>query len=153
MKILDFIKTIKTSPKKFIIAFIIIIFIVIILPLLLSKKQPPETKTPSEQTIPFSDIPLKDRQQTTEDDKAFNEALEKIHSQSPWLKQLPIKTNNYKIVYDFNKQAFRIHLLTTSTEEIKQQALQSLKDIGVDTQTQDYYFLEPTSSFQQLIQE
>jgi len=55
---------------------------------------------------------------------------------------MPIITENYHISYDFNKKSFRIDLITKTTEEIKQQALKSLENIGIDIKTQDYYFLE-----------
>jgi len=91
--------------------------------------------------------------QQTQNDILYNNALKDLFEKYPWYNHMPIITENYHIFYDFNKNAFKIRLITETTEEIKQQALKSLEDINIDIKTQDYYFLEQNSQSQELIQE
>lgn len=76
-------------------------------------------------------------------DLKYNQELTDIHQQYPWYSSLPLETEDYRIIYDFDKNSFRIRLLTTSSDAIKQASLNSLKEIGVDINKYSYYFLEP----------
>lgn len=87
----------------------------------------------------------------TQEDLKSGQVINKLHQQYPWYSKLPIETNEYRIIYDFDKNSFRIRLLTQSSETIKQAALNQLKTLGVDLDQFTYYFLEPQSSFQNLI--
>jgi hypothetical protein len=151
---------------KPILITILILLVVFLAVLSLSRKTKPPPPTPptsSPQTSPrppgfdltpltpiASPTPEQQQQlnQQTEDDINYSETLKQLYQQSPWLKKLPIETNNYRLVYDFETSSFRIRILTipSSPEEletIKQTALNHLQSIGVDTTIQPYYFLEP----------
>jgi len=94
-------------------------------------------------TNPYSSEEFKQQLiQQTQDDILYNNAVKNLFKEHPWYSHMPIITENYHISYDFNKKSFRIDLITKTTEEIKQQALKSLENIGIDIKTQDYYFLE-----------
>ncbi len=81
--------------------------------------------------------------QLIQDDLKYGQALEKLNQTYPWYSQLPIETKDYRIIYDFDKNSFRIRLLTQVSETIKQAALDKLKSVGVDLNQFSYYFLEP----------
>ena len=83
----------------------------------------------------------------SEGDFLFNEALEETFEEMPWLQELPIKTQNHTIVYDFDKNSIRIRLLIPSSssaaekEAAKKTALKSLEDSKIDAETITYYIL------------
>jgi len=80
-------------------------------------------------------------------DYDFNEDLKAVFEEIPWLEKLPIKSSSHTIVYDFNKNSIRIRLLipNTSSEDdkksAKQNALESLSNASIDTETIPYHFL------------
>lgn len=85
--------------------------------------------------------------QQAEDDLIFGKAFAEFIQKYPWYRQLPIDNENYTIVYDFEKKAFRIRLkIQTKTPEEKdaivKQALADLKEIGIDTKVANYDVLE-----------
>lgn len=148
-----------STKQVFLILLIIIAATIAILTLSPPKPAPPPgpktspTLTPkSSPAWPIDQPPpphiQQQLQQQTQDDLLYGQTILELQKQQPWLKQLPITTNNFRIVYDFEKQSFRIRILTVpaSDEElqtIKQQALAALEKIGVDTATQPYYFIKP----------
>ncbi len=89
--------------------------------------------------------------QQTEDDYNTAQIIDGLHQQHPWYTSIPITTPDFRIIYDFDLESFRIRILTASTPEIKQQALKAIESIGADLNKYDHYFIEPTSSFDQLI--
>ena len=84
--------------------------------------------------------------QQTQDDQRSAQAIKKIHNQFPWYSKIPVETADYRIIYDFAKESFRIRLLTQDTDKIRQAALDSLGKIGVDLNEFQYYFIEPKPS-------
>ncbi len=103
-------------------------------------------------TNPYSSEELESQAQLqTQDDHLFSQALLDIHQQYPWYQHIPITSDTYSIVFDFDQQKFRIRLLGTPTDTLKSQALQALKDLNIDLDTYGYYFIEPSSQFQKLI--
>lgn len=75
-------------------------------------------------------------------DLEYSQGLTELHNKYPWYSKLPIETKDYRIVYDFEKNSFRIRILTESSESLKNDALNKLRSIGVDTNTIPYYFIE-----------
>ncbi len=84
-----------------------------------------------------------------EKDKLYNQSVSEFKSLNPWLESLPIKTESYKVVYDYERGAFRIRFLKTDysekeLEDVKSIALaviQDLEGVGADF---DYYFILPS---------
>ncbi len=77
----------------------------------------------------------------TLDDPA-GEVLQKNLKEKPWIANMPIKTNNYKIQYLGSKDQFRVLMKIDITsplsrneqiEKIKTEAPQKLEEIGIDT--------------------
>ncbi|GEM_PF-3082201 len=95
------------------------------------------TKTPEE-------IAEGNRQQA-EDDFLFAQEEKKFYETHPWYSKLPIETADYVIVYNFEKNAFRIRLtlgdgvLGAELKAAENRALQDLENIGVDLKKYDYY--------------
>lgn len=83
----------------------------------------------------------------SENDKLFNEDLKETFDEMPWLEKLPIKTEEFTIVYDFNEQSLRIRLLIpeSSPEQTKtnlqQKALENIEETGINAGEITYYFL------------
>jgi len=133
---------------------LIIIIGIILIILMISFFSRPKTKTttPSPSPTPSAKNQFNlnklnpqesaQRNQDELDDLKYGQALKNLHQKYPWYSQLPIETKDYRIVYDFDKNSFRIHLLSQASEIIKQAAVDKLKEIGVDLNKFSYYFLE-----------
>lgn len=138
--------------KKKLIIITSIILIIFMGSLLLHQKTKPKTVSPSpsplQETVPPSSVSpgfnqfLKEPAQQTENDLDYGQAIKELNQKYPWYSQLPIETKDYRIVYDFDKNSFRIRLLTQSSQSIKRAAVDKLKEIGVDLNKFSYYFLE-----------
>ena len=124
------------KKKLFIVAIMILFFFVIIL--FISLKQGKKQPEPA-----AGGITQEQAIQQTKDDKISAEAINKIHEEYPWYEKIPIETADYRIVYNFDRGAFRIRLLKTNTPAIKQAAINHLESIGVDLKKFSYYFIEP----------
>lgn len=85
--------------------------------------------------------------QQGKDDFIFGQKMQKLMEQYPWYEKMPIQSPSYTIVYDFEKEAFRIRITATppltdnQRKTIEQEALKALRDIGVNTTLQSYYVL------------
>lgn len=80
------------------------------------------------------------------DDYQFSQALQNFLKVYPWYKYLPIETGDYRIVYDFQNNQFRIRILKKGVSDAEQKsivnnALESLKKIGVPEPI-SYYVLK-----------
>lgn len=78
-------------------------------------------------------------------DIEFGKSLQDFYIKNPWYSKIPIETKDYTIIFDFEKNSFRIRLKVskTSTEAVVKtltdKALLSIKEIGaVPT---NYYIL------------
>ncbi len=86
------------------------------------------------------------RQQAA-DDFLVAEAEKEFYETYPWYTSIPIETDDYVIVYNFEKESFRVRLtlgenpLGAQIEAAKTRALDSLEAIGVDLNVYDYYVL------------
>lgn len=86
------------------------------------------------------------RQQSLDDQK-FSEQQKKQEQEFPWIFKMPLKTDEYVIVYDFEREEFRIRLqvVEPTNEEIKtnlqNNALKAFESIDVDPEEWGYYFL------------
>jgi len=78
-----------------------------------------------------------------QDDITFNLSWNQMLTATPWYNHLPIETSEYRIVYDYELQSFRIRLLDPSGEEsvLLEKALSALKDIGVQEDELKYTLL------------
>lgn len=86
------------------------------------------------------------RQQAA-DDFLVAEAEKEFYETYPWYTSIPIETDDYVIVYNFEKESFRVRLtlgenpLGAQIEAAKTRALVSLEAIGVNLNVYDYYVL------------
>jgi hypothetical protein len=122
--------------KRLLILFGTILIVSLIIFLITPKSQKPNQTVPIEPSPTISTI-------ETPNDQVYNQAVTSVVEKYPWYPQIPIETKDYRIIYDFEKNSFRIRLLTQSTEDLKQSALTKLKNIGVDLAKFNYYFIEP----------
>ena len=85
----------------------------------------------------------------SQDDLISGQDLTKIVNLYPWYTSLPIKTQNYVVYYDFQKQKFAITFLSKiSADEqttLTKDALTNIKAIGVKDPIQ-YYVTNPAAS-------
>ena len=80
-------------------------------------------------------------------DIEFNEAIENLKKDFPWYSNIPIDTDQFTIVYDYDRKQFRIRLKVpenTSAEiidNLTKKALSALQDIDVNPTEWGYYVL------------
>ena len=98
-------------------------------------------------TNPYSTKELDEQSgQQLKDDLLFAKTELNYHKKYPWYSKLPIIREEYTIIYNFKKEAFRIRIKIENPSEdqkelIIQKALKDLENIGVDTKTITYYTL------------
>ncbi len=98
-------------------------------------------------TAPFTPEQIeKEGKLQSQDDLEFGEAFKKFLEDYPWYIYLPIETVEYRIVYDFEKNSFRIRIkipveTKEGEEKIVEKALKSLKKIEVPEPI-SYYVLK-----------
>lgn len=142
---------IKIKTKTLVIAAVISIILIIVVDTFPSGQKNKAITTEPVSTPGINTITLPGTQNQTPDDYKFDQGMENLFQQYPWYSKIPIETKDYRIIYDFDKNSFRIRLLTTSTDVIKQSAINSLKAIGVDLNKFTYYFIEPETTPQPTI--
>jgi len=103
-------------------------------------------------TLGFTTTPFTQKQiqeegaKQTAGDLAFTEAYKQFLTKYPWYTRLPIENFEYRIVYDFEKESFRIRIKVPGQtpeqeSQIVQKALANLKKIGVKDPV-SYYVLK-----------
>jgi len=103
-------------------------------------------------TNPFTPEQLeKEGKLQAEGDLAYNEATKNFIEKNPWYTNLPIETNDYRIVYDYDKEMFRIRFLQEQTDEEKiktiiEDALDKLERAGAKKPIK-YYTVQPDTQF------
>ena len=103
-------------------------------------------------TNPFTPEQLeKEGKLQAEGDLAYNEATKNFIEKNPWYTNLPIETNDYRIVYDYDKEMFRIRFLQEQTDEEKiktiiEDALDKLERAGAKKPIK-YYTVQPDAQF------
>lgn len=83
-----------------------------------------------------------------EGDILFSLALEEIYSKYPWVRKLPIETDEYRILWELDNNRFRIRLKISSNspqnvkDMVLSKALNNLRElIQDDLSNHEYYFL------------
>ncbi|PIU71868.1 hypothetical protein COS80_00965 [Candidatus Woesebacteria bacterium CG06_land_8_20_14_3_00_39_27] len=135
--------------KRLIILIILIltIFMAIVLSRPKTKPTPSPTPTPSPKGGFYPNEPnLQDSAQQIQDALKYGQSLKELNQKYPWYSKLPIETKDYRIIYDFDKEMFRIRIKSAvvATEGVKsdiQSALSDLKKIGVSEPIK-YYVLD-----------
>jgi hypothetical protein len=122
-----------------VVALVFIVVIVLQHPTTGPATSPSPSSTPLGTANPQSSAGLPD-------DAKYGQALTTLSQQYPWYPKLPIETKDYRIVYDFDKNMFRIRILSTTAisdeiESFTQSALSDLKNIGVSEPIK-YYVLD-----------
>ena len=78
----------------------------------------------------------------TANDLYFAKTVQKLYAQYPFLRNLPIDTNKYTIVYDYQKQSLRVRLKKVSRKSVEKEINQTLTGIGVDLEKTAIYYLD-----------
>jgi hypothetical protein len=74
----------------------------------------------------------------------YNNGLKEMYAKYPWYSKIPIETDLYFIVFDFEKESFRIRYkegVNKNNPTILEQALQDIRNIGADPSK--YYVINP----------
>lgn len=104
---------------------------------------------PSLETKPPEVTPQEQTKNQGRGDIEFDKVFSDLYEKKPWLKKLPLTSENYVIVYDFEKKAIRVRLIlnansSLSREEqisqIKNEVRNRLQKIGVDLTTEEIYY-------------
>lgn len=75
------------------------------------------------------------------DDLNFGTQFKKNKSQLPFLEKLPIFTDRYNLIFDFEKNQIRAYLFKgVKSTEVNSEIYEKLKEIGVDTKKYPVYF-------------
>ena len=96
------------------------------------------------ETTPFTPEQIQEEgAKQTAADLDYNEAYKDFLTKFPWYPSLPIEKIEYRVVYDFEKESFRIRLkIPVQNEEQKiniiSRALEDLKKIGVPQPIKSY---------------
>lgn len=80
----------------------------------------------------------------TEYDLEFGIAFTEFLDNHPWYSSLPIENESYRIVYDYERESFRIRLFDVEEQETIDRALNDLLKIGVEEPV-PYYVISPES--------
>lgn len=86
-----------------------------------------------------------------QDDYAFGQALTKLVKEFPFYTNLPIKTKNYVVYYDFDQNKFAITPLipiedTSQKDQLTKDALDKIKQIGVEDPIRYYLNISASPS-------
>lgn len=66
-------------------------------------------------------------------DYQFNDLVKSTVNQYPFITKLPIFTDHYTIIFDFETTSIRVRLINTTQAAVSAQVTQQLQSIGVDT--------------------
>lgn len=82
-----------------------------------------------------------------EGDILFSLALEEIYSKYPWVKKMPIETNEYRIIWELDRNRFRIRLKISSNspqnvkDMVLSKALNNLREVVQDDLSNHEYYV------------
>lgn len=104
-------------------------------------------------TLIFSVNPFTKEQIETEGalqskaDFDFNEEYKKFYEKYPWHQQIPIEKKEYRIIYDFSVEQFRIRLLfkpnsSSDITELIDEAISDIEKLGVKKPVTNYYVID-----------
>ena len=83
---------------------------------------------------------ISDVLQQTKGEQAFNEGVQKLISAYPWFGKLPLENTLYRVVYDYERNQFRIRVKAGTSQSVAvNAALSALNNIGVSNPS--YYVL------------
>jgi len=100
--------------------------------------------TPS---ITPSTSPTLDSQNTPASDSYnYNQEFDKLITKYPWYPSLPLETSDYRVIFDFEKNQFRIRILNpnlagTTKQDIVEAALMNMEKIGIDNTKFKHYIV------------
>lgn len=81
----------------------------------------------------------------------YNQALVEIIQKYPWYPSLPLETKDYRVIYDFEKNQFRIRIFNSKLtpaqiRDVTTAALRHMTKIGINTITYTYYVVLGTTN-------
>lgn len=98
--------------------------------------------TPS--ITPSIDSTLDSKTAPASDSHNYNLEFDKLIAKYPWYPSLPLETNDYRVIFDFEKNQFRIRILNltaTNKQAIIETALSDMEKIGIDNTKFKHYIL------------
>ena len=134
-------------PKSLAFLGLISLSLFSVLYLLSTRSTPPPSLpshlpgSPSTPPSPLSPADAAKAEQTA-NDLYFAKTVQKLYAQYPFLRNLPIDTNKYTIVYDYQKQSLRVRLKKVSRKSVEKEINQTLTGIGVDLEKTAIYYLD-----------
>lgn len=136
---------------------VLVIFVIFLLPTFSDKNlenyssyttsPEPRTEQVVKQTTPSQAPPISYKEYKTlvEGEELFNKNLRELEKSYPWYSKIPIENNDYVIIYDFDKESFRIIVKETTelanVNDITNKALEDIREIGADPKS--YYLVFP----------
>lgn len=104
---------------------------------------PPISATTTFTSNPNSSAELKSQSKIqSADDYRFGQIESQFYAANPWYHKLPIVKPEYNIVYDFERQSFRIiNKSSLSTNALLPRVLQDLEQLNAGTASAKYYFV------------
>ncbi|OGD52602.1 hypothetical protein A3J78_01215 [Candidatus Beckwithbacteria bacterium RBG_13_35_6] len=136
----------KRSTVFLLITLAAIIFILLILKINITKRLSVDLKNPNSSQL--NDLDQQIKNERIDDPLAGLEIVD-YKNQNPWLYQLPITTDSYVIVYNWEKKAIRARLIIKpdtgmsyddQVESLKKEVKEKLTTIGVDLNKTPVYF-------------
>lgn len=137
--------------KKYSRYILVFTFILLVMVLFYFSRFTPIPPRSTEIVIPSVTPTIDPRTAPASDSYDYNQAFDKLLKTYPWYTSLPIETTTYRIIFDYEKQQFRIRIfdsnITTKNKQVLiSDALNKLKKIGVDLNGYKYYVILGTSS-------
>jgi galactitol-specific phosphotransferase system IIB component len=123
----------KNKIILLLISFIFFVFFIIVV-FLSARKKSVSSPTPSPQ--PSSTITTNLIQQKIDQtiyDVQFAQETKEIVNKYPFITKLPIITNKYNILFEFQSEKIKVVLKLVNKEEVQNEIDLKLKEIGVDT--------------------
>lgn len=120
-----------TRKKKLILGVSVLSLVSLVYLYFATRPSPAPTPLPG----PESEIPVFSQEglEQTKNDYQFNEIVKSEVEKLPFLTSLPIITNNYVVLYDFEKGLIRVNLSpTVSQKQVEDEVVLKLTNIGVD---------------------
>lgn len=138
------INLIRRRYKLILIIICTILVLMLIIPSFLLPKPEPRRELVPLIATPSATPSIDPNTVPASDSFEYNQALIELIKKYPWYTKLPLETKDYRIIYDFEKNQFRIRIFnaqitTTQKQAVLNTALSSLSKIGVDTKKYSYY--------------
>lgn len=130
--------------RKIQVLFVVGLFSLLSLIYLFYSLSPKKTETllPVPTPTPFFTTPPPELIEQTKEDRFFGQTVESQLKNIPFLTSLPIITDKYTIIFDFEQNKIRVRLKTGITRsQVESEINIQLKQIGADLKKYPIYYL------------